>query len=279
MEHSAVQDLPWTEYQERLDLEPINYNLDNTQLDGNIQISYGDEFYDTGFAPEWYDLSSENTRMDLDWTIITESGHKIKTGFEHTITDIQVLDIDEPWSGSSGFGANYDFYNDNQEHIRFALRIQLGLGWVMCIIAGLGFSILPLIYDLHSFGKSVMRTYVGLNISGQFAIMLGVVSGIMMDDLLIFQTLATIGITLLCASLVTLGPSAIAIFKIRTPKENKSGPFTYSVGALMPFLGAITLACWILRERVERILDLSESIIFDFFIPLTVVALIISHQY
>jgi outer membrane receptor protein involved in Fe transport len=111
MEHSAVQDLSWTDYQERLDLEPINYNIDNSNNDGNIQITYGDEFYDTGFAPEWYDLSSENTRMDFDWTIITESGHKVKTGFEHTITDIQVLDIDEPWSGSSGFGVNYDKYN------------------------------------------------------------------------------------------------------------------------------------------------------------------------
>ena len=111
MEHSAVQDLHWTEYQQRLDLEPINYNVDDTDLDGNIFITYGDEFYDTGFAPEWYDLSSENTRMDIDWTIHTRSGHKLKTGFEHTITDIQVLDIDEPWSGSSGFGANYDYYN------------------------------------------------------------------------------------------------------------------------------------------------------------------------
>ncbi|MDP6169728.1 MAG: TonB-dependent receptor, partial [Candidatus Marinimicrobia bacterium] len=97
MEHSAVQDLHWSDYQQRLDLEPINYNLDDTDLDGNIQITYGDEFYDTGFAPEWYDLSSENTRFDIDWTVHTQSGHKVKTGFEHTITDIQVLDIDEPW--------------------------------------------------------------------------------------------------------------------------------------------------------------------------------------
>lgn len=111
MEHSAVQDLHWSDYQQRLDLEPINYNLDDTDLDGNIQITYGDEFYDTGFAPEWYDLSSENTRFDIDWTVHTKSGHKVKTGFEHTITEIQVLDIDEPWSGSSGFGANYDYYN------------------------------------------------------------------------------------------------------------------------------------------------------------------------
>ncbi|MBT5748653.1 MAG: TonB-dependent receptor [Candidatus Marinimicrobia bacterium] len=111
MEHSSVQDLPWTDYKERLDLEPINYNLDNVNHDGNVHITYGDKFYDTGFAPEWYDLSSENTRMDLDWTYHTETRHKLKTGFEHTITEIQVLDIDEPWSGSSGFGANYDSYN------------------------------------------------------------------------------------------------------------------------------------------------------------------------
>ena len=111
MEHSAVQNLMWTDYKERLDLEPINYNLDNTNLDGNIYITYGDEFYDTGFAPEWYDLSSENTRLDFDWTYHSKSGHKLKAGYEHTITEIQVLDIDEPWSGSSGFGANYDNYN------------------------------------------------------------------------------------------------------------------------------------------------------------------------
>mgnify|MGYP000052939725 FL=1 len=110
MEHSAVQDLLWTDYQERLDLEPINYNIDDTDQDGNIHVTYGDEFYDTGFAPEWYDLSSENTRMDLDWVYHTLSQHKLKMGFEHTITNIQVLDIDEPWSGSSGFGANYDSY-------------------------------------------------------------------------------------------------------------------------------------------------------------------------
>jgi len=111
IEHSSVQDLPWTDYTERLDLEPINYNMDNTDLDGNIQITYGDEFYDTGFAPEWYNLISDNTRMDADWTLHTRSNQKLKMGFEHTITDIQVLDIDEPWSGSSGFGSNYDSYN------------------------------------------------------------------------------------------------------------------------------------------------------------------------
>ena len=49
-EHSAVQDAMWNEYEERLDIEPINYSMDNTNMDGNIYITYGDEFYDHGFA-------------------------------------------------------------------------------------------------------------------------------------------------------------------------------------------------------------------------------------
>ncbi|MEE1566385.1 MAG: TonB-dependent receptor [Arenicellales bacterium] len=108
LEHSAVQDLHWTDYRERLDIEPVNYII--RDRNGNVRITYGDEFYDTGFSPEWYDLSSNNTRLDLDWTYQTLSQHKIKSGLELTSTEIQVVDIDEPWTGTTGFGINYDAY-------------------------------------------------------------------------------------------------------------------------------------------------------------------------
>lgn len=109
MEHSAVQDLHWSEYTERLDLKPVNYIL--LDQDGNIRITYGDEFYDTGFAPEWYDLRSDNSRLDADWTHQVSSRQKMKAGLEGTLTDIHVLDIEEPWVGTTGFGANYDQYH------------------------------------------------------------------------------------------------------------------------------------------------------------------------
>jgi len=109
LEHSAVQDLHWSLYKERLDLEPINYNI--IDQDGNITITYGDEFYDTGFSPEWYDVASDNYRFDADWTYQTKKRHKFKTGVENTITKMQVVDINDPWTGTSGFGANYDMYS------------------------------------------------------------------------------------------------------------------------------------------------------------------------
>ncbi|MFQ6674823.1 MAG: carboxypeptidase-like regulatory domain-containing protein [Fidelibacterota bacterium] len=108
LEHSAVRDLHWSQYRERLDVEPTNYVVKDR--DGNIRITYGDEFYDTGFSTEWYDLSSDNTRLDIDWTYQTPRRHKIKGGVEGTLTEIQVVDIDEPWTGTTGLGINYDAY-------------------------------------------------------------------------------------------------------------------------------------------------------------------------
>jgi hypothetical protein len=110
LEHSAVQDLTWSEYKERLDLEPVNYAMSTQDRDGNIYITFGDQFYDTGFAPEWYDLASDNYRVDVDWTYRPGRRHKVKTGFENTYTEMQVLDIDEPWTGTTGLGSNFDKY-------------------------------------------------------------------------------------------------------------------------------------------------------------------------
>ena len=109
LEHSAVQDLHYTEYRERFDIKPINYVIKDQT--GDVGISYGDQFYDTGFSTEWYDIVSDNYRMDIDWTYRTRKRHKIKTGMELTATEIQVIDIDEPWTGTTGLGVNYDAYN------------------------------------------------------------------------------------------------------------------------------------------------------------------------
>ncbi len=134
LEHSAVQDLHWTEYQERLDLEPINYTIQDR--DGNVDITLGDEFYDTGVSSEWYDISSDNYRLDMDWTHQTKSRQKIKAGMEITYTDMQVLDIDEPWTGETGLGSNYDAYRARtsfgalyaQDRIIFeGMTVNLGL--------------------------------------------------------------------------------------------------------------------------------------------------------
>jgi len=173
------------------------------------------------------------------------------------------------WAGTLGT----EFFNLNLDEIRYTMRIQLGLGWMMCIIAGLGFSTLPLIYDVPTFEKSVMRTYVVMNIFGQLTIMIGIMSG----NLSIYHTLATIGITLLCTSLVCLGPAAMTIFKSKKTVGDKLGPFSYAIGAMMPFLGIITLICWVARDKFPEVLDFSESLILDFFIPLVATTIIISH--
>lgn len=172
------------------------------------------------------------------------------------------------WVGTTGDESLFT----TPEHIRHALRIQIGLGWMMCIICGLGFSILPLIYDVKTFDKSLMRSYVGMNMLGQLCIM----SGIMIGNEEIFYSMATIGITLLSTSLFILGSPAFKIFKSRSVDSQRLGPFSYSIGMILPMLGLIALASWVARDN-ELSIYLSEAIIFDLFIPLAVISTIISH--
>lgn len=107
--HSAVQGKHWTEYQQTTDIEPINYY--RFGIDGEIDIAYGDEFWDHGDAPDWYDYYSDNLSVDFDLNYQPSHRHSFKTGFDHKRSELQVIDIDSPWLGESGLGRNYDFFN------------------------------------------------------------------------------------------------------------------------------------------------------------------------
>ena len=173
------------------------------------------------------------------------------------------------WLGTYGD----EFYKDNFTEINHAMWIQLGLGWLMCVLAGIGFSILPLIYDVIGFERTLMRVYVGMNVIGQMTIAAGIISG----DLSIFHSLSTIGITLLSASVVCLWSPALTIFNSKSENGKKVGPFSYALGSFLPILGIFTLFCWALRDEFKGALDLSEQILFQLFFSLALVAIIISH--
>ena len=173
------------------------------------------------------------------------------------------------WVGTSGA----EFYDNNMKEVQYSLRMQLALGWMMCIIAGISFSILPLIYDVQGFEKSLMRVYVGMNVTGQIAITAAVIS----NDSSLFNSFATVGITLLCASIISLMAPSMTIFRSKSSNGDTVGPFSYALGAFLPFLGLITTLSWILRDEHSSILDFSEGLVYDFFMPLALTALIISH--
>ena len=104
---SAVQGKHWSDYVEVKDNEPIYYY---PQTSGDINIYYGDGFYDTGDAPSWYDYYSDNWQFKFNLTSQLNEKHQIKTGFDATYTEMQVIDINAPWYGESGLGRNHDFY-------------------------------------------------------------------------------------------------------------------------------------------------------------------------
>lgn len=105
--YSAVRNKDYSEYQQRLDLEPVNY-IPDTQ--GNIITRFGDGFWDTGDAENWYNYSSDTWTLQTDVTTQPNEKHSLKAGFDASYTDMQVADINAPWYGESGLGRNHDYY-------------------------------------------------------------------------------------------------------------------------------------------------------------------------
>ena len=131
--HSAVQNKHWTDYNEELDLFPIIYIPDTN---GNIQTRFGDGFWDTGDAENWYDYFSDNYTLKGILTSQPNDKHSVKSGVEFRYTEMQVVDINAPWYGESGLGRNHDYFrvypNDGafyiQDRITYSgMIVNLGL--------------------------------------------------------------------------------------------------------------------------------------------------------
>jgi outer membrane receptor for ferrienterochelin and colicin len=105
--HSSVRNKHYSEYNQRLDLEPVRYLPDS---EGNIQTRFGDGFWDTGDAENWYDYFSDNYNLKFEITNQPNDKHSIKAGLESRYTEMQVIDINAPWFGETGLGRNYDFF-------------------------------------------------------------------------------------------------------------------------------------------------------------------------
>jgi len=108
--HSAVQGKYFDEYNITNDLKPIQYLADFP--DGDITVWTRDGFYDTGDANNWHDHYSETYTLETEFTSQISTKHRIKSGFELKFTDMQVINIDDPWlkGGNNSFGGSWDIY-------------------------------------------------------------------------------------------------------------------------------------------------------------------------
>ena len=108
--HSAVQGKYFDEYSITNDLKPIRYLADFP--DGDITVWTRDGFYDTGDANNWHDHFSETYTLEAELTSQISSKHRLKSGVRVKFTDMQVINIDDPWlkGANNSFGGSWDIY-------------------------------------------------------------------------------------------------------------------------------------------------------------------------
>ncbi len=111
--HSDVDGKHWSEYTETEDLDPTYVIPIDTNGDGFPDSTFtrqGDGIYDYGDNNEWYDHYYENWNVEGSITSQIKSRHQVKLGYNLSYAELQLIHIEAPWEGSTGFGRNHDFY-------------------------------------------------------------------------------------------------------------------------------------------------------------------------
>ncbi len=107
--HSAVGRLNWDEYAEPLDQEPTRYYI---LPDGEIVVNTGDGLWDTGTSDLYHDHFNDTWQVRFKLTSQVHTRHQVRTGFEFEHTELQLINIHDPWINStSGLGGDFDMYN------------------------------------------------------------------------------------------------------------------------------------------------------------------------
>jgi len=108
--HSAVRGKYFDEYEVTNDIKPIQYFSDYP--DGDITVWNRNGFYDVGDGSNWHDHYSDTWTIKSELTSQISNNHRLKTGIETEFTELQVINIDDPWlSGvSKSFGGAWDIY-------------------------------------------------------------------------------------------------------------------------------------------------------------------------
>jgi hypothetical protein len=153
-----------------------------------------------------------------------------------------------------------------------ALGLLSAMGWMMAIVLGIGFDITPLNFGAAPFDKTLISMITALNLSGQILIIIGILIG----DIVWFEKLGLMGVTLLAISLCLIGPLAVQFVRIRSKSKQKIGPWYYGPGLAMPVIGVIGLLGWLFWTN-ELIYELFWLVVVDTFWSMMAFAIIIAH--
>ena len=149
----------------------------------------------------------------------------------------------------------------------------VGLGWLMCLIVGIGFDVLPLIHGSKPFHENAMRQFLIINFTGQSVLCIAT----FMQTAEKILEFSTVGISFLCLSVLMLGGPGRRLSKesMVPTKDDEVGYASLIPGLVFPFFGSFVLGCWLYRETAG-FLELGRSFMIMFFLLITLI-MIVSH--
>lgn len=165
-----------------------------------------------------------------------------------------------------------DWYRDNIDLLAHASFLVVGFGWLGALLMGIGFDILPLIHRVTAFDQGVLKLTIGLNISGQLAMLLAILT----FDAAILRRVGLYGATLLGMQFLVVGPSAWRAFRGRVRGDDPVSGFTHTLPIFFPLIGVSAIVSWMMADS-DHALVVFKAIFAEGFWSLIMMAILLGH--
>ena len=167
----------------------------------------------------------------------------------------------------------FDLVKEQYSTLAYIIFAWACMGWLMCLIVGIGFDVLPLIHGSSPFHQESMRQFLLTNVFGQALLF----ASTFMDTVERIEEFATLGIAFLALAVFLLGKPGRDLYtgsEVK-PEGDEVGIMSFAPGLALPFFAGLVLICWFLRGSAGM-LDLGMSIMVMFYMMLTIV-IVVSH--
>tara|TARA_B110000444_G_C18851490_1_gene606021 strand:+ start:3779 stop:5071 length:1293 start_codon:yes stop_codon:yes gene_type:complete len=142
--------------------------------------------------------------------------------------------------------SDYSFRQENyQLEIAYILTALISLGWMMSMIVGISFDLLPLTHNLDAYNQTHSTHYLFINLVGQLVI----IGGIFSNNLQLLFEMSTIGMVLLCWGVISIAWPSWKLHRNSVEENINCGKVALIPSVFIPLASLVVLSCWIFRKN------------------------------
>jgi hypothetical protein len=140
----------------------------------------------------------------------------------------------------------------------FAMTLMMGLGWMLLVALGMGFSLWPILYQSMTFSPSLPKAVLWINVGGQ--VLIAVAHLLIFSHPSIATQMLTMATTMICFSIALACAPAIHLLRQGRQRSIEHGSMPFLPVLILLLIAFTTMIVWLTRTADDDVKFFTEGL-------------------